>query len=73
MSHYTDTLTTEVRLERMRPEEVEIAKARQPAIYVAFGSIEWHGYHNPVGLATLKAHEQLVGLAPRVGGRPDRR
>jgi len=68
MPRYTDTLTTEVRLERMRPEEVEAAKAAQPAIYVAFGSIEWHGYHNPVGLDTLKAHEQLVGLAARVGG-----
>ena len=64
----TDTLTTEVRLERMRPEEVEDAKAAQPAIYVACGSIEWHGYHNPVGLDALKAHEQLVEFAARVGG-----
>ena len=68
MSRYTDILTTEVRLERMRPEEVETAKDAQAAIYIAFGSIEWHGYHNPVGLDTLKAHEQLVGLAARVGG-----
>jgi creatinine amidohydrolase len=68
MPRYTDALTTEVRLERMRPEEIKTVKAAQPAIYVAFGSIEWHGYHNPVGLDTLKAHEQLVGLAARVGG-----
>ncbi len=68
MAYYSDSLTREVRLERMRPEEVAEAKATQPAIYVAFGSIEWHGYHNPVGLDAVKAHEQLVGLASRVGG-----
>lgn len=68
MAHYSDHLTREVRLERMRPEQVAAAKAAQPAIYVAFGSIEWHGYHNPVGLDAIKAHEQLVGLAARVGG-----
>lgn len=68
MAHYSDHLTTEVRLERMRPEEVAEAKAAQPAMYVAFGSIEWHGYHNPLGLDTIKAHEQLVGLAAQVGG-----
>ena len=68
MAHYSDYLTTEVRLERMRPEVIAAAKAQRPAIYVPFGSIEWHGYHNPVGLDALKAHEQLVGLASRIGG-----
>jgi creatinine amidohydrolase len=68
MAHFTDALTQEVRLERMRPEAVEAAKAAQPAIYVPFGAIEWHGTHNPVGLDAIKAHEQLVGLAARAGG-----
>lgn len=68
MGIFTDRLEHEVRLERMRPEAAEAAKSRRPAIYVACGSIEWHGYHNPVGLDTLKAHEQLVGLASRLGG-----
>jgi creatinine amidohydrolase len=68
LAQYSDSLSHEVRLERMRPEEVEAAKVARPAIYVAFGSIEWHGYHNPVGLDTVKAHEQLVGLASRIGG-----
>ena len=68
MARYSDRLTTEVRLERMRPEAVEAAKVARPVIYVPFGSIEWHGYHNPVGLDAIKAHEQLVGLASRVGG-----
>lgn len=68
MGIYSDHLAHEVRLERMRPEQIAAAKAQRPAVYVACGSIEWHGYHNPVGLDTLKAHEQLVGLARRLGG-----
>ena len=68
MGRFADHLVQEVRLERMRPEQIEAAKAQQPVIYVACGSIEWHGYQNPVGLDALKAHEQLVGLAERAGG-----
>jgi creatinine amidohydrolase len=68
MGFYSDHLVEEVRLERMRPEQIAAAKARRAAIYVPFGSIEWHGYHNPVGLDAVKAHEQLVGLALRAGG-----
>jgi creatinine amidohydrolase len=52
----------------MRPEQIAQAKARAPHIYVPFGSIEWHGYHNVVGLDAVKAHEQLVGLAAKAGG-----
>jgi creatinine amidohydrolase len=68
MGVYTNQLTSEVRMECMRPNDVSAAKERNPSIYVPFGSIEWHGIQNPVGLDTLKAHEQLVGLAARVGG-----
>jgi creatinine amidohydrolase len=68
MGVYSDNLPHEVRLERMRPEQIEAAKAARPAIYVPFGALEWHGYHNPVGLDGLKAHEQLVGLALAAGG-----
>ena len=68
MGVFSDHLTTEVRLERMRPDQVAAAKNRNPSIYIPFGSVEWHGIQNPVGLDTIKAHEQLVGLASRVGG-----
>jgi len=68
MGVYSDQLTREVRLERMRPAQVEQAIRERPCIYVPFGSIEWHGIHNPVGLDAIKAHEQLVGLAIRAGG-----
>lgn len=68
MGIYIDKLGAEVRLERMRPNQIEQARSRRAAIYVAFGAVEWHGHHNPVGLDCLKAHEQLVGLATRCGG-----
>jgi len=68
MGVFSDSLDREVRLERMRPDQVAQARAACPAVYVAFGSIEWHGRHNPVGLDAIKAHEQLVGLAVRAGG-----
>ena len=68
MKIYSDILQHEVRLEYMRPEAIEAAKQQHPFIYVPFGAIEWHGYHNPVGLDALKAHEQLVGLAVELGG-----
>jgi len=68
MGFYSDQLAQEVRLERMRPGQVEHARLACPAIYVPFGSLEWHGIHNPIGLDAIKAHEQLVGLAVRCGG-----
>ncbi|RIK37224.1 MAG: hypothetical protein DCC55_24930 [Chloroflexi bacterium] len=68
MGIYSTNLVQEVRLERMHPAQLEAAKAQRAAIYVPFGAIEWHGYHNPVGLDGIKAHEQLVGLAACAGG-----
>lgn len=68
MATFSDSLQQEIRLEYMRPEDAAAARKHNPAIYVAFGSIEWHGYQNAVGLDALKAHEQLVGLAVRAGG-----
>lgn len=68
MGLFTDNLPREVRLEYLRPEQVEAEKQKLPVIYVPFGSIEWHGYHNAVGLDAIKTHEQLVGLALRIGG-----
>ena len=68
MGVFSSKLEREVRLERMRPAQIDEAMKRRAAIYVPFGSIEFHGRQNPVGLDAIKAHEQLVGLAARVGG-----
>ena len=56
MAIYSDRPVEEVRLERLRPEQIDHALGRRPAIYVPFGALEWHGYQNPVGLDALKAH-----------------
>ena len=68
MGVFSSDIGREVRLERMRPAQIDAAIAGRPAVYVPFGSIEWHGRQNAVGLDAVKAHEQLVGLARRVGG-----
>jgi creatinine amidohydrolase len=68
MGVFSSALEREVRLEFMRPAQIDAAKARRAAVYVPVGSIEWHGRQNAVGLDAVKAHEQLIGLALRAGG-----
>jgi creatinine amidohydrolase len=46
---------TEMRYERLRPHEIEARVEELPVIYCPFGSLEWHGWHNPLGLDTIKA------------------
>lgn len=57
-----------VRLEEMLPAEVEHLVAQFPVAYVPFGTLEWHGYHLPLGLDALKAHELCLRAAARSGG-----
>ncbi|MCW8984504.1 MAG: creatininase family protein, partial [Thermoanaerobaculales bacterium] len=57
----------EVRLEFLRPKELEEAQAACPTIFQPLGTIEWHGVHNVVGVDSLKAHALCV-RADRVGG-----
>jgi creatinine amidohydrolase len=39
-----------------------------PVVYVPFGSLEWHGYHDPLGVDTIKAHALCLRAAERGGG-----
>lgn len=57
-----------LRLEEMLPHEVEAAVRAFPVAYCAFGSIEWHGKHLPLGNDTLKAHHLLLMTAEKYGG-----
>ena len=57
-----------VRYEEMKPDELEHAVAEFPVAYCAFGSLEWHGRHLPVGTDALKAHGIVVRAAERYGG-----
>ncbi|MGQ9514228.1 MAG: creatininase family protein [Thermoproteota archaeon] len=52
----------------MLPHELEEAVARFPVAYCAFGSLEWHGRHLPLGNDTLKAYHILIMTAEKFGG-----
>jgi len=55
----------EVRLEFLRPKELEEAQAACPTIFQPLGTIEWHGVHNVVG---VDAHALCVRAAQKGGG-----
>jgi creatinine amidohydrolase len=59
---------SEVRLERMRPDQVLAARERAPVAYVPIGPLEWHGEHLPFGVDGLHAHHVAVRAAQRSGG-----
>ncbi|MBM3495895.1 MAG: creatininase family protein, partial [Armatimonadetes bacterium] len=63
-----ETEPREVRLERLRPAEIEAAMKACPTLYQPLGTIEWHGLHNIVGLDAVKAHHLCVRAAQRGGG-----
>jgi len=58
----------EVRLEFLRPKEIDQAQADCPTIFQPLGTIEWHGVHNVVGVDAVKAHALCVRAAQRGGG-----
>jgi creatinine amidohydrolase len=54
--------------ERLRPDQIEAIRAHAPIAYVPWGALEWHSYHNPVGLDGMQAHGQCRALAQAIGG-----
>ncbi len=58
----------EVRLEHLRPTQIDAAMKACPTLFLPLGTIEWHGLHNVVGLDALKAHMLAVRAAQRGGG-----
>lgn len=59
---------SEVRWEYLRPRQMEQRVQDFPVVYVPFGSLEWHGYHNPLGVDAVKAHALCVRAAEQSGG-----
>ncbi len=57
-----------VRLEEMLPHEIDEAMKERPVAYIPWGSLEWHGPHNPIGLDALKVHELCIRAALQTGG-----
>jgi creatinine amidohydrolase len=58
----------EVRLEFLRPKEIDEAQAACPTIFQPLGTIEWHGVHNVVGVDAVKAHALCLRAAQQGGG-----
>ncbi len=54
--------------ERLKPNEIDSIKEKHPIAYIPWGALEWHSYHNPIGLDCLKAHGILCELAKAEGG-----
>ncbi|MDX9755455.1 MAG: hypothetical protein RBU29_15940, partial [bacterium] len=46
----------EVRLEYLKPHQIEAAMNACPVLFQPLGTIEWHGLQNVVGVDALKAH-----------------
>jgi creatinine amidohydrolase/Fe(II)-dependent formamide hydrolase-like protein len=59
---------SEVRWERMFPDQLEAAFAARPLVYFTYGLCEPHGPQNAVGLDALKAHAIACAAARAHGG-----
>lgn len=66
----TDAATDdpEVRLERLRPAEIEAQLARAPIAWIPLGALEFHAPHLPNGTDGFTGHGLLVEAARRLGG-----
>lgn len=62
-----DLAGEKVRIELLRPHEIEDALGRNPTVYLPLGTIEWHCQHLPVGLDGLTA-QGLCERAALAGG-----
>jgi len=61
-------MPSEVRLERLRPAEVDAALERASVAWVPLGALEYHAPHLPIGTDGFTAHGLLTRAAERVGG-----
>ena len=59
---------TEVQIEKMRPDQLDEACAKNLIAYIPLGALEFHGRHLPVGLDSLKAHDLACHAARACGG-----
>lgn len=57
-----------VRYEEMFPEDFEKALKENPTAYLPLGSLEYHGFHNVLGLDSLKAWSICELAAKEIGG-----
>ncbi|WP_276353749.1 creatininase family protein [Cohnella caldifontis] len=58
----------ELRFHCMRPDQIKARRKAFPAAYVPLGTLEWHGFHAPMGADGLQAEELALRCAKRGGG-----
>ena len=61
-------VTPEVRLDRLRPDEIEGALARASIAWIPLGALEYHADHLPIGTDGITGHRLVVVAAERLGG-----
>jgi creatinine amidohydrolase len=57
-----------VEFQKLRPKQIAACKRDCNVAYLPIGILEWHGFHNPYGLDTLKALGIAKHLAVHIGG-----
>ncbi|HOJ32650.1 MAG TPA: creatininase family protein [Candidatus Hydrogenedentes bacterium] len=58
----------EILFERALPRDLEAAIADKPVAYVPMGTLEFHGWHLPLGFDALKAHTICVLACKKTQG-----
>jgi creatinine amidohydrolase len=59
---------SQVRLDRLRPAEIDAAMARAPIAWIPLGALEFHADHLPNGTDGFTAHGVVTAAAERLGG-----
>lgn len=54
--------------ENLRPAQIDAIIAETGIAYLPWGALEWHSYHNPIGLDSLKIHRLALDVAAVTGG-----
>ena len=57
-----------IKYEEMYPHEFKKALEKNPIAFLPLGSLEYHGYHNVLGLDSLKAWKICQLVAEKIGG-----
>jgi len=56
------------RYERLRAGQIDKIRNLSPVAYIPWGALEWHSYHNPIGLDGIVAEHLCLAVAERTGG-----
>jgi creatinine amidohydrolase len=57
-----------LRIERLRPKQIEAALALRSLVYIPLGALEYHGHHLPIGLDAMTAHGLCLQACEQTGG-----